>query len=209
MKWVKFDDSVKLAIKSWCETIEDSAMGQARNLANHPAVYSHVALMPDCHTGYGMPIGGVIGCLNTVIPNAVGVDIGCGMAAIETDYSVAHLQGDKAKIRAILLDIKKIVPLGEGNAHPQRQQWDRLDAYLDSVRVTGETTETRTGLPGWHDPHVWKLAYCNLGTLGGRQSFYRITSLTRREIMDDATLRFQKLGVSDCLLLQFAGLAVE
>ena len=65
MKW-EIKDRTKLPIKSWCEEIEPGAIDQARNLANHPAVFSHVALMPDCHVGYGMPIGGVIACDNAV-----------------------------------------------------------------------------------------------------------------------------------------------
>jgi tRNA-splicing ligase RtcB len=47
-------------IKMWLDDIEDSALEQAKNLANLPFIYRHVALMPDCHMGYGMPIGGVI-----------------------------------------------------------------------------------------------------------------------------------------------------
>ena len=61
-------------------------MDQAMNLTKHPVVLKHVALMPDCHQGYGMPIGGVIACKDAVIPNAVGVDIGCGMGAIRSNY---------------------------------------------------------------------------------------------------------------------------
>ena len=54
-------------------------------LANLPFVYKWVALMPDTHQGYGMPIGGVIATEDIIIPNAVGVDIGCGMAFVETN----------------------------------------------------------------------------------------------------------------------------
>ena len=69
--------------------------------------------MPDCHTGYGMPIGGVIGCLNGVIPNAVGVDIGCGMSAVETDYPIFKLK-KKNDIRLIIDQIKKLIDMGAG-----------------------------------------------------------------------------------------------
>lgn len=55
-------------------------MEQARNIADLPFVHSH-AIMPDAHQGYGMPIGGVMAIEGEVIPNAVGVDIGCGMYA--------------------------------------------------------------------------------------------------------------------------------
>jgi len=51
----------RIPIKSWCVDIEDGALKQANDLANLPFAYKHIALMPDCHQGYGMPIGGVMG----------------------------------------------------------------------------------------------------------------------------------------------------
>ena len=63
-----------LEIKSWCSNVEPNAWAQAENLSAHPCTVFHVALMPDCHTGYGMPIGGVIAVQDAVIPNAVGVN---------------------------------------------------------------------------------------------------------------------------------------
>lgn len=153
----------KLPIKSWCENIEDSAMAQAVNLANHSRVFGHVALMPDCHTGYGMPIGGVIACDNAVIPNAVGVDIGCGMGAVETDLQASSFAGKK-EIRAFLDKVEARVPAGEGHAHGSEQKWDGFERYLDGM---GE-------LPGWMDDHMWKLAKKNLGTLGGGNHFLEI-----------------------------------
>ena len=71
-------------IKLWLDDMEASALAQARNLANHPFTFGHVAIMPDAHAGYGMPIGGVLACDGAVIPNSVGVDIGCGVCAVQT-----------------------------------------------------------------------------------------------------------------------------
>jgi tRNA-splicing ligase RtcB len=51
--------SEKLPIKMWLTDIEDEALGQAKNLANLPFAFRHIAIMPDAHTGYGVPIGGV------------------------------------------------------------------------------------------------------------------------------------------------------
>ena len=75
-------------IKIWLkdkEDIEDGCLEQALNLSNLPFIHKWVALCPDTHQGYGMPIGGVICTKNVIIPNAVGVDIGCGMGFIETN----------------------------------------------------------------------------------------------------------------------------
>ena len=76
--------SERRPIKLWLDDMEEGALVQAKNLANLPFIHKHVAIMPDSHQGYGMPIGGVIACNNAVIPNAVGVDIGCGMCAVKT-----------------------------------------------------------------------------------------------------------------------------
>ena len=80
---VKREKNYRVPFKSWYRDIEANALAQAVDLACHPMVFHHVALMPDCHLGYGMPIGGVIVSREAVIPNAVGVDIGCGMGQYE------------------------------------------------------------------------------------------------------------------------------
>lgn len=71
-------NSEKYPIKLWLDDIEESALEQTKNLANLPFVFKHVAIMPDSHAGFGMPIGGVLATnMKYIIPNAVGVDIGC------------------------------------------------------------------------------------------------------------------------------------
>jgi tRNA-splicing ligase RtcB len=77
----------KTPIKVWASDIEPGAAEQANNLANLPFVFKHIALMPDCHQGYGMPIGGVMATQGVIIPSAVGVDIGCGMHAVKTSLT--------------------------------------------------------------------------------------------------------------------------
>ena len=67
--------SEKHPIKLWLDDIEEGTLAQAKNLANLPFIFKHVAVMPDAHLGYGMPIGGVMASEEMVIPNAVGVDI--------------------------------------------------------------------------------------------------------------------------------------
>jgi tRNA-splicing ligase RtcB len=63
----------KVNVKSWCDPIEPGAYAQIDQLARLPFAFKHIAIMPDCHQGYGMPIGGVLATNNEVIPNAVGV----------------------------------------------------------------------------------------------------------------------------------------
>lgn len=100
----------RIPIKSWCQNIEDKAMEQANNLANLPFLFKHVALMPDCHMGYGMPIGGVIATKGVVIPNAVGVDIGCGMSVVRTSIRVEDF--DEKTLKKIMGEIREDIPVG-------------------------------------------------------------------------------------------------
>jgi tRNA-splicing ligase RtcB len=116
MKWIKGGNETKIPIKSWCEEVEPQALKQAYNLANHPAIAHHVALMPDCHVGYGMPIGGVIAVKDALIPNAVGVDIGCGMVAVETDLPAERFL-EMPERRAFMERVKARTPVGEGRSH--------------------------------------------------------------------------------------------
>ncbi|MEQ8541160.1 MAG: RtcB family protein [Coleofasciculus sp. D1-CHI-01] len=81
----------------------------AKNVASLPFVFKHVALMPDVHLGKGALVGSVLATKDAVIPAAVGVDIGCGMAAIKTPFSAEQLEGKLKKIR---LDIEAAIPLG-------------------------------------------------------------------------------------------------
>ena len=134
-------------------------MIQAENLANHPAVFHHVALMPDCHQGFGMPIGGVIACDNAVIPNAVGVDIGCGMCAVKTNIPAENIP-EKNVFRALIYEIKKFIPVGAGKHHKKTQKWNRFDEDYSKK--------------GWFSNHLWELARKSLGTLGGGNHFIEI-----------------------------------
>jgi tRNA-splicing ligase RtcB len=153
MEWVNAEN--KVPIKSWCKDVDDNALEQAVNLANHPAVVRHVALMPDCHLGYGMPIGGVIGCKGAVIPNAVGVDIGCGMATVPTNYPADELTEDQ--IKAILGEIRNQIPVGFKH-HIEPQEWDGFE-WAPQIPIIQQELES---------------ARCQIGTLGGGNHFIEI-----------------------------------
>ena len=159
MKWLKQDDSLRIPIKSWCENLEPGALQQAMNLARHPALERYVALMPDCHVGYGMPIGGVIAARNAVLPSAVGVDIGCGMVAVETNVPAERLAELRDR-RAIQEKLKERIPVGEGVSHQQNQEWEGFERYLDSGHA--------------HCDFPNGLDRKNLGTLGGGNHFVEL-----------------------------------
>ncbi len=106
----------KKPIKMWLTDIEEEAISQAKNLANLPFIFKHVALMPDSHVGYGMPIGGVLATKAVVIPNAVGVDIGCGMCAVKTSLTDISTKS----LKNIMKRIREYTPLGF-NHHDKAQ----------------------------------------------------------------------------------------
>ncbi len=108
-------------IKMWLDDIEENALSQAKNLANLPFLHKHVALMPDAHSGYGMPIGGVLAAKGVVIPNAVGVDIGCGMCALKTNIDDL----DTDTLKQVMSQIRSRIPLGF-NSHKQAQKEELL-----------------------------------------------------------------------------------
>ena len=122
-----------LPIKIWqtdMEAVGTKCIEQAEHLAKLPFAFGHAALMPDTHVGKGMPIGGVIACENVVIPNAVGVDIGCGMAYIQTDIPVSLLRetitGSGTLLQTICGDILRNIPTGFGH-HKKPQPSEVLD----------------------------------------------------------------------------------
>lgn len=147
----------KIPIKLWLDDMEPGALEQARNLANHPLLCGHVAIMPDAHQGFGMPIGGVMTTREAVIPNAVGVDIGCGMCAVRTSLPTLSLE----HLKRVLTEIRRTIPLGF--AHHKKKQDARL---MPGMEVTADD------LPVVF--HEYEAALTQLGTLGGGNHFIEI-----------------------------------
>ena len=164
MKWEKYDEGWRMPVRSWCADCEEGAIKQAANLAQHPALFHHVALMPDAHLGYGMPIGGVVAAEDAVIPAAVGVDIGCGMIATETDVPAERF-ADMAFRRAFQEKLKTRIPVGEGVSHKTTQDWEGFEEYTANNGMRSD---------------LWpsKLDRMNLGTLGGGNHFIELQKTT-------------------------------
>lgn len=145
--------SERIPVKLWLGDIEDGAMVQAVNLARLPFAFHHVAIMPDAHQGYGMPIGGVLATSGAVVPNAVGVDIGCGMCAVRT--SLTEYYSDPLKVA--MGEIRKRVPVGF-NHHSEKQEWEGFSRAVDVPVVKKEL----------------QAAAYQIGTLGGGNHFMEI-----------------------------------
>lgn len=149
----------RIPIKMWLDELEEGAIGQAKNLANMPYAFSHIAIMPDSHKGFGMPIGAVLATKDVVVPNAVGVDINCGMVAVKTDLKAEHVKYDV--VEDIMKRVERDIPVGFAQRHASMSV--QTDDLLWSLR--GELPE---------DGVVYKeyeKAGYQLGTLGGGNHF--------------------------------------
>jgi tRNA-splicing ligase RtcB len=107
------------------ESMDDATLAQAARASRLPFVRGHVALMPDAHVGIGATIGSVIPTEGAIIPAAVGVDIGCGMIAVETDLTSTRLPDD---LDALMPLVEARVPAGLARGH------DGARADLDAGR---------------------------------------------------------------------------
>ncbi len=99
---------------SWGTDVEGGTLAQAARTATMPFIEGHVALMPDAHVGMGATIGSVIPTTGAIIPAAVGVDIGCGMIAVETNMKSSDLP---VNLKPLLSRIEESVPAGVGQGH--------------------------------------------------------------------------------------------
>ena len=98
-------------VKVWAKTVDPHAWKEIDNLSRLPFIYHHLAFMPDVHGGMGMPIGGVLASKKVVVPNAVGVDIGCGMCAVKTNLMADDISKDIIR-KQIMSGIRARIPLG-------------------------------------------------------------------------------------------------
>jgi len=146
-------------IKLWLPDIDPDTLVQAKNLANHPGLVGHVAIMPDAHVGYGMPIGGVAATEGLVIPNAVGVDIGCGMCAVQTSLH----EISKKELKTVMAGIRQQVPLGFKH-HKKAQPPQYMPKPPQGMTLRELPIVSREYASG----------RCQVGTLGGGNHFVEV-----------------------------------
>jgi tRNA-splicing ligase RtcB (3'-phosphate/5'-hydroxy nucleic acid ligase) len=154
-------EGARLPILSWASDVEERALQQARNLGNLEVAVHHAALMPDAHSGFGMPIGGVLFTDGAVVPYAIGVDIGCGVQIARTNL-VWQDSLTPEKLRAVLRQIQRDVPTGF-SVHKQPPL--TRDRMLELMGVDVPAAIAR----GWVDR-----AMVSLGTLGGGNHFLEV-----------------------------------
>ncbi len=160
-------------IKAWTRGVgvEDAARRQLENVARLPVVFHHVAVMPDVHYGIGATVGSVVPTEKAIIPAAVGVDIGCGMSAVQTDLPASSLPDSLKNLR---LAIEKAVPHGRtaNGGRGDRGAWHDLPKHAAAAWKTLDADYKQ--LIAKH-PRVGQGNDVNhLGTLGGGNHFVEV-----------------------------------
>jgi len=145
-----------IPLKMWTEPNDHKTLEQARHVCNAPYSKKWVVLLPDCHPGYGMPIGTVMAAQRVIVPNAVGVDIGCGMVAVEADLTEISTE----TVQAWVDECRRSIPLGR-NWHKDA----RFGLYMPDGHHLAATSIVK---------QQWGRAQHQLGTLGGGNHFIEL-----------------------------------
>ncbi len=169
-----YDGSAVNGIKHWTKGVgmEPQALQQLINVANMPFIHKHVAAMPDVHFGRGATIGSVIATKGAIIPSAVGVDIGCGMIAVQTTLKAGDLPDN---LRTIRNDIERAVPHGFVSISGRSRKGSfevAPQSVLTRWRTLSDGYETLVAKHG--DKIAKKNPHEQLGTLGGGNHFIEI-----------------------------------
>lgn len=157
-------EQISERLLSWASILDRGTREQAERTASMPFIYPHVALMPDAHLGKGATVGSVIPTLDAIMPAAVGVDIGCGMQAVRTQYHSSELRRDLATLRRA---IEAAIPLSAGRYNT------RLTA---SARERVEQLTRQAEQAGFEPGRYAANWPQQLGSLGSGNHFIEVTA---------------------------------
>lgn len=147
-------------VYSWAgHDLGSQEIKMAQNMASLPFVYKHISLMPDVHLGKGALVGSVLATQDAIVPAAVGVDIGCGMSAVQTPYVASQLD---RKLKQIRKDIEAIIPVGfaaNDSADRTSQNWQGWRDFADLHRGVQDLQDR---------------ALKQMGSLGGGNHFIEV-----------------------------------
>jgi len=156
-------ETLSTRLLSWASLLDEQTVEQAQISSRMPFIYPRLALMPDAHLGKGATVGSVIPTLGAVMPAAVGVDIGCGMIAVRTQFERSQLPTDLAPLRE---QIERAIPLSAG--HSNRKVVATAEPRIAQLEALAEKAE--------FDPAKylgnWRL---QLGSLGSGNHFIEVS----------------------------------
>lgn len=154
---------VSKKLMNWASILEPNTQAQAEMTSQMPFIFPHLALMPDAHLGKGATVGSVIPTLGAIIPAAVGVDIGCGMIAIRTQWLEDDLPTDR---RAMREAVERVVPLSAGkyNTALTETAFDRVEEL--ATKASSAKFDPTTYASNWP---------LQLGSLGSGNHFIEVT----------------------------------
>ena len=155
-------ETINSKLLNWASILDDKTREQALATSTLPFIYPHLALMPDAHLGKGATVGSVIPTLQAIIPAAVGVDIGCGMIAVRTQYSLKDLPKDRKRLREA---IERAIPLSAG--HNNRKVTASAEPRLAELRKMA----AQAGFNPAQYLAKWEL---QLGSLGSGNHFIEV-----------------------------------
>src|SRR5215831_2973322 len=150
-------------LMSWASILEDQTREQAVRTATLPFIRPYVALMPDAHLGKGATVGSVIPTIDAIVPAAVGVDIGCGMIALRTQFTADDVRA-RGDLPALRQAIERAIPLSAGkyNSHVRGGRTSERIAELEAMKGD-DSAEQIAG--------NWRL---QLGSLGSGNHFIEV-----------------------------------
>jgi tRNA-splicing ligase RtcB len=153
-------------LMSWASILEPSTRAQARESATMDFIYPHLALMPDAHLGLGATVGSVIPTEGAIMPSAVGVDIGCGMIAVRTEFTRAEVlrTAENRSLTTLHAAIAKSVPLSAGAANDEITT--AAQARISELASMPGIEQADDALPHWRN---------QLGTLGSGNHFIEVS----------------------------------
>jgi len=188
----------KFPIKIYTDDIESEAEKQLQYLSNLPFIFKHVAAMPDVHAGIGATIGSVIPTRGAIIPAAVGVDIGCGMSAVQLSFKANDLPENLSNIRA---QIEQAVPVGFNQHEAPVIENPVLKKLSEELDILVQKHPTLLKMKK-HFQDDWQQ---QLGTLGGGNHFIEMCLDENQNVW--IMLHSGSRGVGNLIGRYFIGLA--
>lgn len=184
---------------SWASIADQETLDQVERISWMPFVEPHVALMPDAHLGKGAAVGSVIPTRGAVIPSAVGVDLGCGMVAVRTQWTEDQVRA-RGALSSLREGIEARIPMSAGkytDALTQTAEKFIMDLETDwNVNLQGRAIDSFS--PTWRN---------QLGTLGGGNHFIEIVADEDDRVW--AFLHSGSRGIGNKIATHFMNLAVE